>query len=180
MKKICNKILFISLLFLLFLLIFETTVKSTILTEYNIKIFNNKKYINEIGIGEIVENIRAKFPNNNIILKNQNNEILNSDNTVKTGTKIEVLNELEETMDTYLIATKGDIDGDGKILASDLSIMKNYILEYYEEYDLKNEYFIAGDIDEDGRIIASDLSILKNYILGYDVDFIGKEEKSTN
>lgn len=54
-----------------------------------------------------------------------------------------------EYMNTY-----GDIDGDGKIIPRDCSILLNYLA--------KN--FVSGDVNEDGKVTPADASIiLKHY-----------------
>ncbi|HEX9059781.1 MAG TPA: glycoside hydrolase family 11 protein [Clostridia bacterium] len=57
--------------------------------------------------------------------------------------------------------TYGDVNGDGKINSTDLSLMKRYILE---TGDLTVK--AAGDLNGDGKVNSTDASILKRYILG--------------
>ncbi|HEX9059589.1 MAG TPA: non-reducing end alpha-L-arabinofuranosidase family hydrolase [Clostridia bacterium] len=55
----------------------------------------------------------------------------------------------------------GDVNGDGKINSTDLSLMKRYILE---TGDLTVK--AAGDLNGDGKVNSTDASILKRFILG--------------
>ena len=57
----------------------------------------------------------------------------------------------------------GDLDGNGKITATDYSILNHTILGINE---LNGAYFEAADLYEDDKITASDMSILNKVILG--------------
>ena len=54
---------------------------------------------------------------------------------------------------------KGDLNGDGKITAADLTIMRDMILGNREE-DL------SADMNGDGKITAADLTVLRDIVLG--------------
>lgn len=54
---------------------------------------------------------------------------------------------------------KGDLNGDGKITAADLTIMRDMILGNREE-DL------SADLNGDGKITAADLTVLRDIVLG--------------
>ena len=62
----------------------------------------------------------------------------------------------------YTIIVTGDISGDGKISASDLSMMKRKIIG---TKSLDGAYFKAADLNSDSQIKASDLSKLKKMII---------------
>ncbi|MGN0576379.1 MAG: dockerin type I domain-containing protein [Ruminococcus sp.] len=67
-----------------------------------------------------------------------------------TGTKDSALTDEQREY----ISANGDIDGDGKIIPRDGSILLNYLA--------KN--FVPGDVNEDGKITPADASILlKHY-----------------
>lgn len=86
--------------------------------------------------------------------------------TIGTG----VLATINENI--YSLVVCGDTNGDGKITATDLSRIKNHILEKSTLADLA---FKAVDINEDGRITASELTKIKNYVLGLDVKFYERD-----
>lgn len=67
-----------------------------------------------------------------------------------TGTKDSALTDEQRKY----ISANGDIDGDGKIIPRDCSILLNYLA--------KN--FVPGDVNEDGKVTPADASILlKHY-----------------
>ncbi len=57
----------------------------------------------------------------------------------------------------------GDINGDGAINISDLTLCMNHILG---KIKLTDEKFYAADVKEDGVVNVSDLTLIMNYILG--------------
>lgn len=56
--------------------------------------------------------------------------------------------------------TSGDVNGDGKITATDLSLLKLHIVNSKELEDISR-----GDINSDGKITATDLSLMKQIIV---------------
>ena len=79
----------------------------------------------------------------------------NSENFV-TGSKI----SLEET--EYTLVILGDVNGDGKVKATDYILIKNYIMDGtgLNEYQLK-----AADVNKDQKVKATDYILIKNYIM---------------
>ena len=72
----------------------------------------------------------------------------------------------------------GDLDGDGKVSAVDLSTLNQALLKMIQ---LKNAEFKAVDLDDNQKLTATDLStinntILKNIKLTYDKSL----DKKTN
>lgn len=60
------------------------------------------------------------------------------------------------------VAVSGDLNGDGKVTATDLSTLNQTILKLVK---LENEYKIAADLDENDKITATDLSTLNKILL---------------
>lgn len=96
----------------------------------------------------------------------ENANIVIEEGTIGTG----ILATINENI--YSLVVCGDTNGDGKITASDLSRIKNHILENSTLADLA---FKAVDINEDGKITASELTKIKKYVLGLDVEFYEKD-----
>ena len=81
-----------------------------------------------------------------------------SDTTFGTGAKIKIKDK------EYSLVMIGDINGDGKIKASDYVLIKNFIMtpETSKLNDLQKK---AADINKDSSIKASDYVLIKNYIM---------------
>lgn len=58
----------------------------------------------------------------------------------------------------------GDINGDGDVNSTDLTLMNRYILDIIEDFPYE-EGFRYADINRDGDINSTDLSLLKRIIL---------------
>ena len=132
-------------------------------TEYEITEDEGITYIENIEAGmtieELIKNVRT---NGEISVYDKNMNLVDTDKEIiKTGMIIRIENELEK-MESVVVVT-GDINGDGKIKASDLSILKKSIVG---NNTLEGPYFKAADFNLDKQIKASDLSKLKRLIIG--------------
>lgn len=105
------------------------------------------------------------------VLRKDGTELTNG-SYVGTGMKLVVIRADEEVI--LQIAVKGDLNGDGKIEAIDLSAVNQAALR---TITLKNEYLIAGDINGDGEIGALDLSGINQVVLGL-IEFKEVSEQS--
>jgi len=65
---------------------------------------------------------------------------------VSTGSESEVL--------------AGDLNGDGKINSTDISLMKRYLLKQIVDLPVEDD-IKAADINKDGKVNSTDMSILK-------------------
>lgn len=120
------------------------------------------KYISKIE----KETTKAQFieklnTNGEIRIIKQDGTELNDDELVGTGMTIEVTKD-EEKIELQ-IAVMGDLNGDGKVTATDLSTLNQTIQKLVT---LENEYYIAADLDENNNITATDLSTINKMILG--------------
>ena len=86
---------------------------------------------------------------------------LEENELIGTGMILEVTKDEEKI--SLKIAVMGDLDGNGKVTATDLSTLNQTVLQ---TETLENEYKIAGDLDENEKITATDLSTLNQMILG--------------
>jgi hypothetical protein len=93
------------------------------------------------------------------ILKADGTELLD-DELVGTGMTLEVTKDEEKI--ELKIAVMGDLTGDGKTTATDLSTLNQSILQLIT---LENEYKLAADLDENNSITATDLSTLNKMLL---------------
>ena len=81
-------------------------------------------------------------------------------NNLKTNGEITVTKDKEKI--ELKIAVSGDLNGDGKVTATDLSTINQTILKTTK---LENEYKLAADLDENNNITATDLSTLNKMLL---------------
>lgn len=119
------------------------------------------KYISRIGR----ELTKAEFVNNlqtNGIIKilKQDGTELKENELVGTGMLLEIKREEEKI--ELKVAVMGDLSGDGKVTAQDLSTINQTILEILT---LNDEYKVAADLDENGKLTATDLSTVNEMVL---------------
>ena len=125
---------------------------------------NGNKYISGINVGTNISIIKEKIlvANKDAIveLRNSQDEIKN-DGIVATGDKVTITvgNETK----TYEIVIYGDVNGDGKIAATDYVRIKNHIMEITL---LTGVYMEAADVDRNSKIAATDYVKIKNSIMG--------------
>lgn len=83
---------------------------------------------------------------------------------IGTASKIEIFDENNKLIQTYITKLYGDADGDGIISAIDYTLLKNDIMNV--KTIVSNITKIVSDIDEDGIISAIDYTLIKNDIMG--------------
>lgn len=128
-----------------------------------LKIRHDDKYLYGFNLGtditKIINDIKVK--DNRLIV-----EYLDKDNKVKTsgivssGDTIKINNNGEEK--SYKIIIYGDVNGDGKIVATDYVLIKNHIMDIKKltEFEL-----LCADINHDGKVLATDYVAIKNHIM---------------
>lgn len=155
MKK---KKLFALILLILILLFGNVCLATNSFIKDTYKIDNN--FLTRILPGTDMNEFKKHFIDNT--------EIINEDNIIGTGKKIHINNQVLE------LVVVGDVNGDGKLTATDLTKIKNHVLG---KNTLGGTFFKAVDLNYDNIITATELTKFKNYILGLNVKFF-KEEKS--
>ena len=83
-----------------------------------------------------------------------NNEII--------GTGMTLKDELNGKVIILTLSVKGDIDGNGKVTATDLAAINQQILK---EINLEGAQFKAADISDDKQVTATDLAAINQVIL---------------
>lgn len=139
----------------------------------------------EIAADDVIENISANttvkdFKENiesdgtTIIIKDKNGNELSDTDIIGTGTTIEISKEIEQTpegesepekvqvSETFTAKIDGDIDGDGKISTTDLSLIVEVVMS---KKTLEGIYSEAGDLNGDGKISITDLAIIKDLLI---------------
>ena len=125
------------------------------------EILSQAKYITKVRPGTTTKT----FMNN--IVTNGTMKVLNSKGVqvqdtdlVGTGYKLEV--EYKGIKYEYEIAVKGDIDGNGKITATDLSTLNQVLIKKITLTGIRKK---AADIDGNEKITATDLSTLNQAVI---------------
>lgn len=91
--------------------------------------------------------------------------------TIYNSPYVITLDELPENIYEYTgtstpspspVITYGDLNGDKKVNSTDYALLKRYILNIIEEFDVPKE---AADLNGDGKINSTDYNILKRFLL---------------
>lgn len=131
---------------------------------------NKKDFMNNIetnGLVKILKENNSELQENELIgtgMKLQS--LFTDDREFDLGDEEDILGifkKLDDELIETKIAVNGDLDGDGKVTATDLSALNQTLLELIT---LEDEYKVAGDLDENGEITATDYSTLNKMVLG--------------
>ena len=71
--------------------------------------------------------------------------------------------QIDTAIYTYTTVIKGDVNGDGKIYATDYVRVRNHIMG---KTKLTGAYLEAADINNDNQIYATDYVKIRNHIMG--------------
>ena len=134
-------------------------------------------YLDKIQPETTLKQLMENCDTNGIIsVIDKNGKEITEDEIVGTGMKIKVTRYEQQIQLTAIVM--GDLDGDGKVSAVDLSTLNQAILKDTKLGELE---FKAADLDDNQKLTATDLStinntILKNIKLTYDKSL----DKKTN
>ncbi len=120
-------------------------------------------YVTGFDLGTSIRDIEKNISNSNANLKsfkNANNVEI-KEGIISTGMKFTIALNSQEY--TYTVVIKGDVNGDGKIFATDYVKVKNHIMN---KSNLSGAYLQAADSNNDGKIYATDYVQIKNHIMG--------------
>lgn len=99
-----------------------------------------------------------------VVIKNINGKVISDDDLIGTGTTISLVSkDSREEIQTFTVIIYGDVNGDGKIYATDYVKIKNHIMDVEK---IKGACLEAADVNHDGKIYATDYVKIKNYIMG--------------
>ncbi len=103
----------------------------------------------------------------NLEVKNATAIILNASleentGTVCTGDIVHIIKTDGSIYESYSVAVKGDINGDGKISLIDLARIQRHLLAIEQ---LEGVYSVAADISGDGKISLIDLAKVQRHLL---------------
>lgn len=134
-------------------------------TENNVelKIDDKVKTIKVIPTVDI-NNILNQLKVTNYSITDLSNKVLDKEKEIiATGYKFNILKEDNKTIEkTYTLIKIGDVNGDGKITASDYVLIKNYIMENKK---LTESGMQGADVNNDSKITSGDYVRIKNYIM---------------
>ncbi len=117
--------------------------------KYNI----DDKYIFNVAPGIKVSELDSNISTNMTYkIYDKNGNLVQKNDIISTGMK------LENETDTYKIAVKGDLNGDGFVDISDMLKLKLYLVGISK---LKDEFYRASDMDNDNMVTISDLLKMK-------------------
>lgn len=123
-----------------------------------------ENYLIGFNLGMEVQTFKNKILSTpSVTLKSLINEkgIEIKDGIISTGMKLCL--KINNQDYNYTIVIKGDVNGDGKIYATDYVKVKNHIMG--KSY-ITGAYLEAADINNDGKIYATDYVLIKNHIMG--------------
>ena len=129
-------------------------------------------------VAEFKENIITNATS--IVLKDKEGTVLEDTDLVGTDATLEISLEVQvepeepdgepttETLkETFKIQTNCDINGDGKLSLTDLSLLKQYIMG---EIELEGSFAEVADLNGDGKITLTDLSMIKQQIVNEETE----------
>lgn len=124
---------------------------------------NDGTYMFGFIVGTDISSIKQ-----NIINKESKAEVSSFDKSgnsktsgiIASGDKIKIKTDSEEK--TYTIVIYGDVNGDGKIAATDYVTIKNHIMDIKKLSDFE---LICADANKDGKVVATDYVTIKNHIM---------------
>lgn len=125
---------------------------------------NNNNIISGVSLGTdvstIINNIKTKYQGVTITIVNKNNKEKLQGN-LATGDKITI--DSNGQKNSFDVAVKGDVSGDGSIDVSDLAMIKAHMLGKNSLSEVNKK---GADINNDGQIDVSDLAMVKAHMLG--------------
>ena len=133
-----------------------------------LKVNEDNGYVSKIepntktsSIFDKIEYNKDKF---DVVIKNINGKVISDDDLIGTGTTISLVSkDSREEIQTFTVIIYGDVNGDGKIYATDYVKIKNHIMDVEK---IKGACLEAADVNHDGKIYATDYVKIKNYIMG--------------
>lgn len=134
----------------------------------SVKVDENNNLLSKVNPETKVSAIKNKVVYNNekydLVIKNASGKNIEKDELIGTGTTVNLcLKDSNDIIETYTIIIYGDVNGDGKIYATDYVKIKNHIMDTEK---LNGVYAIAADVNRDSKVYATDYVKVKNYIMG--------------
>ena len=85
---------------------------------------------------------------------------MDDEKLVTSGSKLEI--KLSKKTYEYILSVRGDVNGDGKVTAADVSKMYRFVKK---KISISEEcYLLAGDVNDDGKISTADVSKVYRFV----------------
>lgn len=125
-------------------------------------------YISGFAVGSSVDYLLSRIhipETNTFVVRDKNGALLSGEKTTCTGMTVQVNDSQTQVVVIYTGFIIGEVNGDGKINALDLLVLKKHILG---NITLTDAYALAANATEDvqGTINAMDLLAFKQHLLG--------------
>jgi len=132
---------------------------------YIIKTEEDINYLTKVPANTTVEDIKENVTVNsyNVYFKFYNylGEELEDGDRIGTGGKIILFNENDEIVNEYFVIVKGDLDGDGRVTATDLAKIRRHLAEIET---LNGMFFKAALITEKEGVTVTDLAKVRRHL----------------
>lgn len=132
----------------------------------DLDLLNSSGYLTGFKLGQSYSEFKKQLEilesgKYSVVIRNREGQEINDEDILATGQTITFINGQEES--NYKIIIKGDLNGDGKINAVDLLLMKKKILEVIEFDDLQNK---AAHLSTSDKVSVKDYLVMKKHYLG--------------
>ena len=120
-----------------------------------------KHLIKNLVAGTTVGELKKKISTSGTItVIDINNNVLDDEKLVTSGSKLEI--KLSKKTYEYILSVRGDVNGDGKVTAADVSKMYRFVKK---KISISEEcYLLAGDVNDDGKISTADVSKVYRFV----------------
>lgn len=123
-----------------------------------LKLTKKQNYLFGFELGTSLEAMRQSF----LAIKGISIAELQANNNQTVATNIKLTLNIGNTAYGYILVIKGDVNGDGKIQATDYVKIRNHIMS---KSQLTGASLEAADINQDGKIQATDYVKVRNHIM---------------
>ena len=131
----------------------------------NLAVKRNGNILYGISAGTLGTTLTASInklsPGTTITLNEANSSAASLTGILKTGQELKITTPSGET-ETFSLAIKGDVSGDGEITILDLLKVQKHLLKASL---LTDEYLVAADTSDDNEVTILDLLRIQKYIL---------------
>lgn len=114
-----------------------------------------------VSINSVITKLKAVDSSVTVTVVNSAKVAKTADKMLATGDMITITQANQPTQ-AFMIAVKGDINGDSRLTSGDYVLLANHLLRKTQQV---NERFVAADINGDGKVTSSDYILLANHLL---------------